>query len=494
MDKLPILTLIILTPAVGGVLLAFLDRRYVRELRQGALLISFVTLLLCLGLLVQFDGSDPGLQLEEQHDWIPSLGIGYHLGVDGISILLVLLTAALHPFILLSTWSSVKDRVKEFQICMLLLQSGMLGAFLALDLILFYLFWEAMLIPMYILIGVWGGTNRIYAAVKFFIYTMVGSLMMFLAILYLGSYTGTFDFVGIQAALRSPAVGPLDFNTQCWLFAAFALSFAIKVPLFPFHTWLPHAHVEAPTAGSVVLAGVLLKMGTYGFLRFSLPLFSEAAQAAAPIMCWLAVIGIIYGACMALVQNDIKKLIAYSSVSHLGFVMVGIFVWNEHGLNGAVLQMVNHGISTSMLFLLIGVIYERRHTRELSDYGGIARSMPIFCTFFILATLSSIGLPGLNGFVGEFLVLLGVFTHSWVYGALSATGVVLGAVYMLTLVKRFMFGPIVHEENRNLADVNTREWIYLTPFVVLMVWIGLYPKPLLQLIGPALKNLVSGVQ
>ena len=503
MDNLPFLSLLILTPALGAILLACLDKRYVREIRQGALLVSVVTLLLALGALMGFmDADDPAaMQLTEKANWIPALNITYHLGVDGISILLILLTAGLMPIIQLSTWSAVTDRVKEFQISLLLLQSGMMGAFVALDLILFYLFWEAMLIPMYLIVGVWGGERRIYAAVKFFIYTMVGSLMMFLAILYLGHHCGTFNFIEITDSFRGG--NTLSSEAQCWLFAGFALSFAVKVPLFPFHTWLPDAHVEAPTAGSVVLAGVLLKMGTYGFIRFMAPMFPEGVEAFSPAICWLSVIGIIFGACMAFVQPDIKKLIAYSSVSHMGFVTLGLFVWTKEATAGALLQMVNHGLSTSMLFLLVGIIYERRHTREISNYGGLAQSVPVFCTFFIIATLSSIGLPGLNGFVGEFLVLFGTFSSdlphiadapSWLpklWGTLAATGVVLGAAYMLQLVKQFMFGPLVHEENRTISDLNAREWIYLVPLVVMMVWIGLYPKPFLNLIEPSIKQLLA---
>ena len=368
MEQLPILSLILFTPSLGAILLMFLDRKHAHELRQGALVISIVTLLLCIGMVVQFDAGVGTMQLEEQRSWIPQFDVSYHLGVDGISLFLVLMTAALTPIILLSTWKAVEDRVKEFQICLLILEAAMIGVFLSLDLVLFYLFWEAMLIPMYLLIGVWGGERRIYAALKFFIYTMVGSLLMFLAILYLWNHTGSFDLSEIRTALGTTS--PLDTTQQCWLFGAFALAFAIKVPIFPFHTWLPDAHVEAPTAASVFLASVLLKMGTYGFIRFAIPLFPEAVTIFTPAICWLAIIGIIFGAFMAWVQSDIKKLIAYSSVSHLGFVMLGIFVFNHYGMAGGIIQMINHGVSTGMLFLMVGIMYERRHTREISNYGG----------------------------------------------------------------------------------------------------------------------------
>jgi NADH-quinone oxidoreductase subunit M len=492
MDGLPILTLLICTPALGALLLAFVDKRNESVLRQGALMVSALTLLLSLAMLVFFRGEIGSMQLEENHPWAPGLGISYHLGIDGISLLLVLLTTFTMPIVLLSTWKAVGDRVKEYQICFLLLESGMIGAFLALDLVLFYLFWEAMLIPMYFIVGIWGGRERIKAAVKFFIYTMVGSLLMFVAILYLGNHVGTFDLPLAIERLRT--THPLERPVECWLFAAFALSFAIKVPLFPFHTWLPLAHVEAPTAGSVVLAGVLLKMGTYGFLRFGIPLFPAASELFSPAICVLSLIGIIYGACMALQQSDIKKLVAYSSVSHLGFVVLGIFLYaapdgrqTSNGIVGGILQMVNHGLSTGMLFLLIGIIYERRHTRDLANYGGIAKVVPVFSTLFVIATLSSIGLPGLNGFIGEFLILLGAFEVNAVYAVVAATGVVLGAVYMLTLAKKSLFGPLVHEENASIRDVSARELAYLAPIVAMMVWIGLYPSPFIDLVEPTVR-------
>ncbi len=487
--NLPVLTLVTLTPAIGALLLSMVDRNNKALLRQASLMISFLTLLFSLLMVGNFDNSVGTMQLEESHTWIESLGISYHLGVDGISILLVLLTCFTMPLVFLSTWTAIDDRVKEFHIALLLLQTGMVGAFVSLDLILFYLFYEAMLIPMYLIIGVWGGRERVYAALKFFIYTMVGSLMMFLAILYLYNHAGTFDLPLLLERLRTTHL--LDSNQQFWLFSAFTLSFAIKVPLFPLHTWLPDAHVQAPTAGSVVLAGVLLKMGTYGLLRFSIPLFRDAAINLTPLMCWLSVIGIIFGACMALVQNDIKKLIAYSSVSHLGFVVLACFMPNLESITGAILQMVNHGLSTGMLFLMIGIIYERRHTRELADYGGLAKVIPLFTVFFLIAVLSSIGLPGLNGFIGEFLILFGVFKVFPLWGVLASTGVVLGALYMLNMVKKFLFGPLVHPENRSVADLSPREILYLLPFVMMMVWIGLYPAPLINMVEPTLSLYVE---
>ena len=493
MNGLPILSLIVLTPALGALLLSLVDRKNETVMRQGALMISLVTLLLSLTMLSGFDGNVGGYQFEENVQWSESLKLQYHLGIDGISILLVLLTTFTMPLVFLSTWKAVGDRVKEFQICLLLLQTGMLGAFLALDLILFYLFWEAMLIPMYLIIGIWGGQQRIYAAIKFFIYTLVGSLLMFVAMLYVykhvASYgNATFDLVEILKVLRE---NPMSAEAQGLCFAAFALSFAIKVPIFPLHTWLPDAHVQAPTAGSVVLAGVLLKMGTYGFLRFGMPLFPEAAADFSPYICGLALIGIIYGACLAWVQPDIKKLVAYSSVSHLGYVVLGIFMFRNaagensvEGIVGAILQMVNHGLSTGMLFLLIGIIYERRHTREIANFGGLAKVIPVFSVFFIIATLSSIGLPGLNGFVGEFLILYGTFQVEPLYAVIAASGVILGAVYMLSMTRRFLFGPLIHEENKSIADVSAREIIYLVPIVAMMLWIGLGSKSFTDLVEP----------
>jgi NADH-quinone oxidoreductase subunit M len=473
----PLLSAIIFLPSLGAVL-AFLITS--EELvKRMALLTSALTFLLSLIPFFLFDPSTANMQFFERYDWIPALGISYEVGVDGISLLLMLLTTFLMPLTLLASWDSIHARTREFVICMLFLESGMIGVFAAIDLFLFYVFWEATLIPMYFLIGIWGGPRRIYAAVKFILFTMAGSLLMLVAILALYFFhreaTGEATF-NLFRLLQLD----LPLSTQRWLFLAFFLAFAIKVPLFPFHTWLPDAHVEAPTPGSVILAAILLKMGTYGFVRFCLPLFPEASIEATRIVALLAVVGIIYGALMALVQADIKKLVAYSSVSHLGFVMLGIFAFNSQGLDGAVLQMVNHGLSTGALFLLVGMIYDRRHTRLIADFGGVAKVMPIFAAFFLVVSLSSIGLPGLNGFVGEFLALLGAFQAMPTFAVIGALGVILVAVYMLWMYQRVMFGEVTHEENMHLRDLNLREVVVLVPIVLVIVWIGMYPQPFLK--------------
>ena len=486
----PMLSTIIFLPSLGA-MLAFLVAS--EELvKRMALLTSTLTFLISLLLFFLFDSSTAAMQFFERYDWIPSLGISYEVGVDGISLLLIVLTTFLTPLTLVASWDSIQTRSREFVICMLFLESGMVGVFAAVDLFLFYVFWEATLIPMYFLIGVWGGPQRIYAAVKFILYTMAGSLLMLVAILALyflhRQATGDPTFNLFQLAQLE-----LPLNTQRWLFLAFFLAFAIKVPLFPFHTWLPDAHVEAPTAGSVILAGVLLKMGTYGFVRFCLPLFPEASLDATPIIALLAVVGIIYGALMALIQTDIKKLVAYSSVSHLGFVMLGIFAFNSQGLDGAVLQMVNHGLSTGALFLLVGMLYDRCHTRLITEFGGLANVMPMFAAFFLVVSLSSIGLPGLNGFVGEFLVLLGAFQTIPTFAIIGALGVILSAVYMLWMYQRVMFGEVTHEANKQLTDLTVREIVVLVPVVLLMVWIGLYPRPFLKRLEVSTRAIVERV-
>jgi NADH-quinone oxidoreductase subunit M len=486
----PLLSTIIFLPSLGAVLAFFIPSEEL--VKRMALLTSVLTFLMSLIPFFMFDPFTADMQFFERVDWIPAFGISYEVGVDGISLLLIILTTFLMPLTLLAAWDSIQARAREFMICMLFLESGMVGVFAAIDLFLFYVFWEATLIPMYFLIGVWGGPRRIYAAVKFILYTMAGSLLMLVAILALyflhRQATGEATFNLFQLWQLE-----LPLSTQRWLFLAFFLAFAIKVPLFPFHTWLPDAHVEAPTPGSVILAAVLLKMGTYGFVRFCLPLFPEASIEATRIIALLAVVGIIYGALMALVQIDIKKLVAYSSVSHLGFVMLGIFALNRQGLDGAVLQMVNHGLSTGALFLLVGMLYDRRHTRLIADFGGVAKVMPIFAAFFLVVALSSIGLPGLNGFVGEFLALLGAFQALPRFAVIGAVGVILAAVYLLWMYQRVMFGEVTHEENRHLEDLNLREIVVLVPVVLVIVWIGTYPQPLLKRMEASTRAIVERV-
>jgi NADH-quinone oxidoreductase subunit M len=486
-----LLSALVWLPTLGAAALLLLDRRDTRRLRQVALAVTTVTFAVSLLLWVGFDRGRAGMQFTEQRAWIPGAGVGYHVGVDGISLLLVLLTTFLTPLCLLSAWSQVTTRVKEFLVAMCLLETGMLGVFVALDLFLFFVFWEAMLIPMYLIIGVWGGPRRVYASVKFILYTMAGSALMLLAILALyfmqPSDSASFDYGAVMQLRIAPGL-------QLWLFLAFALAFAIKVPMVPFHTWLPDAHVEAPTAGSVILAGVLLKMGTYGFLRFGLPLFPDAAVRMAPVIGVLALIGILYGAWVSTVQPDMKKLIAYSSVSHLGFVMLGLFTFTPQGLVGGILQMVNHGLSTGALFLLIGMIYERRHSRLIADFGGLWAVVPVFSVILLVVTLSSIGLPGLNGFVGEFLILVGAFQWSRPAAVLGTTGIVFAAVYLLWMYQRVIFGELRHAENRQLSDLNTREIWTLVPILLLIVWIGVYPKPFTAVTETAVADLLQVVR
>jgi NADH-quinone oxidoreductase subunit M len=489
-----ILSIVTFLPALGALALGFVPRRAGGVLRGGALAVAVATLAISLPLYFWFDGTLADYQFEEQARWMPSLGVGYHLGIDGISLLLVLLTTFLTPVALASAWQSIHDRTKEFVVTMLLLETGMLGVFVSLDLFLFYVFWEAMLIPMYFVIGVWGGDNRIYAAVKFVLYTMLGSVLMLVAILALyyqhGTATGafTFDLPTLARYVLVPGLG------QNLMFLAFALAFAIKVPLVPFHTWLPDAHVEAPTAGSVILAGVLLKMGTYGFLRFCLPLFPDASLTFAPLIVALAVIGIVYGAWVSTVQPDLKKLVAYSSVSHLGFVMLGIFTLNVQGLVGSVIQMVNHGLTTGALFLMVGMIYDRRHTRLIADFGGLWKVIPAFSALFLVVSLSSLGLPGLNGFVGEFLILVGAFQVNPGLAAVATTGIVFAAVYLLWMYQRVIFGEISHAANRGLTDLTPREWAVLIPVVVFIVWIGVYPVAFTGKTEASVEALIAQVQ
>jgi NADH-quinone oxidoreductase subunit M len=494
------LTLLTFFPLVGVLVLLFIKSENKEALRWTALGTSLATFVISLWVLLLFKASNPDLQLVTRTRWITVAGwsIDYHLGVDGLSILLVLLTTFLTPLSILSTWSAVEERVKDFMLFFLLLETGMIGVFLAQDLFLFYVFWEFTLVPMYFLIGIWGGPRRIYAALKFFLYTMAGSVLMLLAILWLGVYQGTFSVPDLITK------GGIDPHTQLWLFIAFAAAFAIKVPMWPLHSWLPDAHVEAPTAGSVILAGVLLKMGTYGFLRFNLAMFPQAAVQAAPVIAVLAVIGIIYGAAVSYAQPDVKKLVAFSSVSHLGFVMLGLFALNAQGVQGSILQMINHGLSTGALFLLVGIIYEQTHTRELSVYGGLWKITPIFGTIMLIVALSSMGLPGLNGFVGEFTILLGAFGSKvlgspW-YAGLAALGVILAAVYILYMFQRMFLGPEgsvvaeVRQHGHAIRDLNWREIATLVPVLVFIFWIGLYPAPFFNLMAPSVDKLLAAFQ
>lgn len=495
-----ILSLTLFSPLIGIILLFLINKEKQSWIKFVGIGTSLMTFALSLVIYFGFDAANTQMQFVEQYPWISGLDITYFVGVDGLSILLVMLTTFLTPIALVASWESIKDRLKEYIVFMLLLEVGMLGVFVAIDLFLFYVFWEAMLIPMYFIIGIWGGKERIYAAVKFFLYTMAGSLLMLIAILWLGYYASTLPGGYFTTNLQKLySIAPsIPMNIQMWMFAAFALSFAIKVPLFPLHTWLPDAHVQAPTAGSVILAGVLLKMGTFGLLRFCLPLFPQASFEFTPLMAILSVIGIVYGALVAMVQTDVKKLVAYSSVSHLGFVVLGIFSMTEEGTQGAIIQMINHGLSTGALFLLVGMIYDRRHTREISHFGGLAKVMPVFTTIFMIVTLSSIGLPGLNGFVGEFLILLGTFNspflHSYAYAAVAATGVIFSAVYMLWMCQRVFFGKITHEENKSLLDLTKREIGLLIPVIIFIVWIGVYPSTFLKSSAASTKQVVTQLQ
>ena len=493
-----ILTIVTFTPAVGALLLLFYNREHVRSIRAFALIITIVTFVFSLHLVAHFDSNNPDFQFGIKMPWIPAYGIDYSMGIDGISLFLIILATLLSPLAILASWS-VHDRLKEYFIFMLLLETGMIGVFVSLDLFLFYVFWEIMLVPMYFLIGVWGGERRIYAAMKFVLYTMIGSVLMLVAIIALyfmhGDATGifTFSYPQIQSALASGRMA-LAPGIELWLFLAFFLAFAVKVPLFPFHTWLPDAHVEAPTAGSVLLAGVLLKMGTYGLVRFNLPLFPHMSHLFAPLISTLAIVGIIYGALVAMVQPDMKKLVAYSSVSHLGFIVLGIFSFTTQGMEGAIYQMLNHGVSTGALFLLVGVIYDRRHTRLIEEFGGLANRMPVYAAFFLIVTLSSIGLPGLNGFVGEFLILLGTFGASHTYAAVAALGVIFSAVYMLWMYQRVIWGEINNERNAALPDLAGRERAMLIPLLIVMVWMGVYSSYFLRPMDASVVKLINQSQ
>jgi len=482
-----LLSVVVFLPVAGAALIALFPSSAAKAARTFALLVSILDFALAIPLWTRFVPGAPGFQFSETVVWVPAYGISYSVGLDGLSLVLLLLTTLLTPVSLLFSVTHVEKGVRGFSIAFLLLEAGMLGSLVALDLVLFYVFWEVMLVPMYFIIGIWGGARRIYAAMKFFLFTMAGSLLMFLAILYLAvrhhSVTGQWSFLLADLASLDHTAG-----IQAILFSAFALAFAIKVPVFPLHTWLPDAHTEAPTAGSIILAGVLLKLGVYGYLRFGLSLFPEAALRYAPWVGLLGVIGVIYGALVAYPQKDMKRLVAYSSVSHLGLVVVGVAAFTSVSLSGSILQMINHGLSTGALFLLVGVLYERRHTREIEAYGGIAGVVPVTTALFLVATLSSIGLPGLNGFVGEFLILLGTWTsaHRW-WAVLSATGVILSAIYMLTLVQRVFWNPLVHEENKRLTEIRPSELVAAVVLVLAMVWIGVRPNDVLSRLGPTVE-------
>jgi NADH-quinone oxidoreductase subunit M len=478
-DMPPLLSIILFTPLVGVAILMFVDKHREDTIRWIANAFAMLGFLVSVPLWFVYDTQNPAFQLVERHAWIPSIGAEYFLGVDGFSVLLILLATMTGVIAMLSSWTAVTMRVKEYYIFLLILQAGMIGAFMSLDFLLFFLFWEVMLVPMYFLIGIWGGDNRLYSAIKFFLYTLVGSVVMLLGILAVYFYnhdvTGvyTFDITKFHE-LNMP------FDLQWWVFLAFFLGFAVKVPLFPFHTWLPDAHTDAPTAGSVILAAVLLKMGTYGFIRFSLPILPEATRHFVPLVVTLSIIGIVYGALVAMAQHDWKRLVAYSSVSHMGMVTLGLFALTPVGVTGSIVQQLNHGISTGALFLLVGIVYERRHTREISEYGGLSKVMPVYATIFLIMTMSSIGLPALNGFIGEVLILQGVFVVNKVWAAFAATGIVLGAAYMLRLYQQTMFGEVTNPKNENLTDLNFREFCTFAPLLFLAVWIGLYPKPFLD--------------
>ncbi len=496
-----ILLITLLIPLIGMFLLFFLNKENVSAIKTVALSVSMITFLVSLGILFGFNELEPSFQFIVNQEWISSIGAGFHIGIDGMSLLLIMLTTFLMPIVMLVSFGSIEKRHKEYYIMILLLEFAMIGVFSSLDLFLFYIFWELILIPMYFIIGIWGGKDRIYASIKFFIFTMVGSLFMLLAIIWLGLYVGndilgtgfTTDFVAIREVSYQ-----IPFDVQKWLFGAFALSFLIKVPVFPLHTWLPDAHTEAPTAGSVILAGVLLKMGTYGLIRFNLDLFPQASVEYASLIGALAVIGIIYGALCAMVQKDIKRLVAYSSVSHLGFVVLGIFSMTAEGVQGAIIQMVNHGLSTGMLFICVGCLYERRHTREISEYGGIAKIMPNFAVFFAIAMLASVGLPGLNGFVGEYATLLGAFISPFynnvAFAIIATSGVIFAAVYLLWMWQRVMFGTADNPKNHNLKDINKREWAMFIPLVAFIVLLGIYPKSLMQFSEVSTRSLVNKIE
>jgi NADH-quinone oxidoreductase subunit M len=479
------ITLTLALPVLGALVLGFVDSDP-RTARLVGLVASVATFLASLLILVEFDVADPGLQLHERVAWIPAIGAEFALAVDGISLVLILLTTFLVPLIVLASWDGITDRLKGYLAAFLILEAAVIGVFAATDVLLFAVFFELTLVPMYLIIGIWGGAGRRYAAVKFFLYTMLGGLLMLVAILYLYSQTGSFDYEAMRGLTLSG-------TEQRWLFGAFVVAFAVKVPLFPLHTWLPDAHTEAPTGGSVFLAAVLLKMGTFGLLRYALPLFPEATVEFAPTLLVLSVVGILYGALVALMQRDIKKLIAYSSVSHMGFVVLGTFALNATATSGSVVQMINHGLSTGALFLLVGFLYERRHTRQIAAFGGLARRVPIMAGLWLLVSMSSLALPGLNGFVGEFPILLGTFQEAPWAGVLAAFGAVLAALYLLWAYQRMFHGPLVGADNEHTTDLRAREIGVLAPIVVLIVAIGVHPQPLYDLVQPSVDRVLIEV-
>jgi NADH-quinone oxidoreductase subunit M len=502
-----LLTIVAFWPIVGVIVLIFLNKENKNLIRWWANIVTIAGFIISLPIWFWFDfNNSDQMQFVERVPWIQTLGVDYHVGIDGIALLLVMLTTLLGALAVLSSWDAIENRMKEYYAFLLMLQTGMLGVFISLDFFLFYVFWEVMLVPMYFLIGVWGGPRKLYAAIKFFLYTLFGSVLLLLGILAL-----YFNYPGIAAqqpeianqfgtgytfnVLAFHAMGSfLPADLQWWIFLAFFVGFAIKVPMFPFHTWLPDAHVEAPTAGSVILAGVLLKMGTYGFLRFSLPILPEGTTAFVPLMIALSIIGIIYGALVAMMQPDMKKLVAYSSVSHMGFVTLGMFALNPNGLNGSIIQQINHGISTGALFLIVGMIYERRHTREIAQFGGISHIMPVFAVVFLIMTMSSIGLPLLNGFIGEFTILMGALQENLWWAVAAGSGIVLGAAYMLWLYQRTMFGNLDNPANQKLIDLNFREIVTIVPLIIMAFWIGLYPAPFFRAVDKPMNRIVQKIR
>ncbi len=486
------ITLTILTPLAGALLLALAPTARERDVRTVGLVASLATFAASLWMWAQFDTSDPDLQLAESYSWIPSIDARLAFAVDGVSLVLILLTTFLVPLILIASWRSVGDRLVGYTAAFLVLEAAVIGVFATTDLLLFYVLFEFTLVPMYLIIGIWGGAGRRAAAVKFFLYTLAGGLLMLVGILYLHAQFETFDYVTIRDAITL-GLFSLSATQQTWLFAAFLVAFAVKVPLFPVHTWLPDAHTEAPTGGSVFLAGVLLKMGTFGLLRYALPLFPDATIAFAPWLIGISVVGVLYGAIVALMQADVKRLVAYSSVSHMGFVVLGTFALNDIATSAAVVQMVNHGLSTGALFLMIGFLYERRHTRRIADFGGLAKQVPVMAGLWLVVSMSSLALPGLNGFVGEFPILLGTFAVNRTAAVLAAFGAVLAALYLLWAYQRIFHGPLKTDANRGTTDLTRRELVIMAPLIALIVIIGLYPGPLFDLVGPSVDRVLAEV-